>query len=156
MTLAALSINHSPVNAAMGIQGLLPLLKECQEASHIKEFKVRPAGLGSAVPSCMMRCSAPCSWCSQIRGADAFSPSRRPQLTLWLTLPFRSLPCVRIKQGQTLAIDAYVWLHRGAYGCAQVRLARPVMPCASGAADRQARSGPDASGDRNRTADCQM
>ncbi|KAK9898654.1 hypothetical protein P389DRAFT_167192 [Cystobasidium minutum MCA 4210] len=44
----------------MGIQGLLPLLKECQRSAHIQEYK-----------------------------------------------------------GQTLGIDAYVWLHRGAYGCAE-------------------------------------
>ena len=41
----------------MGIQGLLPLLKECQEASHIKEFKVRLAGwLDWAVPSHAVLC----------------------------------------------------------------------------------------------------
>ncbi|CAO1619862.1 unnamed protein product [Sympodiomycopsis kandeliae] len=44
----------------MGIQGLLPLLKDIQKSTHISEFK-----------------------------------------------------------GQTLGIDGYVWLHRGAYGCAE-------------------------------------
>lgn len=87
----------------MGIQGLLPLLKECQRAAHIQEYKVSLLLSSTLVPL--------------LYDADCLLSTFRCNLKLFDHVLGRP----QSAQGQTLGIDAYVWLHRGAYGCAEVR-----------------------------------
>lgn len=88
----------------MGIQGLLPLLKECQRAAHIQEYKV----------CCLLLSS---TQVALLYAADCLLSTFRCNSKLLDHVLGRP----QSAQGQTLGIDAYVWLHRGAYGCAEVR-----------------------------------
>lgn len=74
----------------MGISGLLPLLKDAQEPGHIRHFK------GKRYVQLQARKNASVAERNDAPGEEGH----------WLT-PRR------------LAVDAYVWLHKGAFGCAE-------------------------------------
>lgn len=86
----------------MGIQGLLPMLKEIQRPIHIKEWKGRTLAV------------------------DAY-----------VRLPPRSGGCWE-------GADTWeqVWLHRGAYGCAEeLAQGKPTVQCVIGQRARRGRMG---------------